>query len=59
MRLPDYVAGKVAREKLILASGDAMRSQGMEPHLGENIERIDPREKKFSLPQERLIPMIY
>ena len=47
MRLPDYVAGKVAREKLILASGDAMRSQGIEPHLGENIERIDPAGKEI------------
>ncbi len=47
MRLPDYVAGKVAREKLILASADAMKSQGIEPRFGEKIEKIDPVNKEI------------
>ena len=45
MRLPDYIAGKVAREKLILASPEAMASQGIEVHPGETVEKIDPAAK--------------
>ena len=45
MRLPDYIAGKVAREKLILASPDAMKAQGIDAHPGETVESIDPAVK--------------
>lgn len=47
MRLPDYIAGKVAREKLILASPEAMRAQGIETHPGETLEKIDPAAKEI------------
>ena len=47
MRLPDYIAGKVAREKLILASPEAMRAQGIETHPGETLEKIDPTAKEI------------
>ena len=42
MRLPEYLAGTLPREKLILASPEQMRDWGVELHLGEPATSIDP-----------------
>ena len=42
MRLPEYLAGTLPREKLILASPEQMRDWGVELHLGEPATAIDP-----------------
>lgn len=47
MRLPEYLAGKLPAEKLILMSETAMREFGMEPHLGETVEEVFPERKQI------------
>lgn len=42
MRLPEYLAGTLPREKLILSSPEQMKDWGMELHLGEPATAIDP-----------------
>ena len=42
MRLPEYLAGTLPREKLILASPEQMADWGVELHLGEPATAIDP-----------------
>ena len=42
MRLPEYLAGTLPREKLILSSPEQMRDWGVELHLGEPATAIDP-----------------
>ena len=42
MRLPEYLAGTLPREKLILSSPEQMAEWGVELHLGETVTAIDP-----------------
>ena len=42
MRLPEYLAGTLPREKLILSSPEQMKDWGVELHLGEPATAIDP-----------------
>ena len=42
MRLPEYLAGTLPREKLILSSPEQMADWGVELHLGEPATAIDP-----------------
>lgn len=42
MRLPEYLAGTLPREKLILSSPEQMADWGVELHLGEAATAIDP-----------------
>ena len=42
MRLPEYLAGTLPREKLILSSPEQMADWGVELHLGEPATEIDP-----------------
>jgi nitrite reductase (NADH) large subunit len=42
MRLPEYLAGTLPREKLILSSPEQMADWGVELHLGEPVTSIDP-----------------
>jgi len=42
MRLPEYLAGTLPREKLILSSPEQMADWGAELHLGEPVTAIDP-----------------
>lgn len=41
MRLPEYLAGTLPREKLILSSPEQMADWGVELHLGEPVTAID------------------
>lgn len=40
MRLPEYIAGTLKREALVLGSEDAIAGWGCEPHLGEPVLSI-------------------
>ena len=42
MRLPEYLAGTLPREKLILSSPEQMADWGVELHLGEPVTTVDP-----------------
>ena len=42
MRLPEYLAGTLPREKLILSSPEQMLDWGVELHLGEPATAVDP-----------------
>ena len=42
MRLPEYLAGTLPREKLILSSPEQMADWGVELHLGEPVTSISP-----------------
>ena len=42
MRLPEYLAGTLPREKLILSSPEQMAEWGVELHLGEPVTAISP-----------------
>ena len=48
MRLPEYLAGTLPREKLILSSPEQMAEWGVELHLGETITAIDPAAHKLA-----------
>ena len=48
MRLPEYVAGTLPREKLILSSPEQMAEWGVELHLGEPVTTIDPAAHKLA-----------
>ncbi len=45
VRLPDYVAGKITSDKLILASAEKYAASGIEAHLGENLVSLDTKSK--------------
>lgn len=47
MRLPEYLAGTLPREKLILSSPEQMADWGVELHLGETVTAIDPAARKL------------
>ena len=47
MRLPEYVAGTLPREKLILSSPEQMAEWGAELHLGEPVTAVDPAAHKL------------
>jgi len=47
MRLPEYLAGTLPREKLILSSPEQMTEWGVELHLGEPVTGIDPAAHKL------------
>ena len=48
MRLPEYVAGTLPREKLILSSPEQMAEWGVELHLGEPVTSIEPAAHKLA-----------
>ena len=48
MRLPEYLAGTLPREKLILSSPEQMADWGVELHLGEPVTAIDPAAHKLA-----------
>ena len=48
MRLPEYLAGTLPREKLILSSPEQMADWGAELHLGEPVTAIDPASHKLT-----------
>jgi len=48
MRLPEYLAGTLPREKLILSSPEQMAEWGAELHLGEIVKSIDPAAHKLA-----------
>ena len=48
MRLPEYLAGTLPREKLILSSPEQMAEWGVELHLGETVTAIDPAAHKLA-----------
>ena len=48
MRLPEYLAGTLPREKLILSSPEQMAEWGVELHLGETVTSIDPAAHKLA-----------
>jgi len=48
MRLPEYLAGTLPREKLILSSPEQMADWGVELHLGEPVTAIDPASHKLT-----------
>jgi len=48
MRLPEYLAGTLPREKLILSSPEQMADWGVELHLGEPVTAIDPAAHKLT-----------
>ena len=48
MRLPEYLAGTLPREKLILSSPEQMADWGAELHLGEPVTTIDPAAHKLT-----------
>ena len=48
MRLPEYVAGTLPREKLILSSPEQMAEWGAELHLGEPVTAVDPAAHKLA-----------
>jgi len=48
MRLPEYLAGTLPREKLILSSPEQMTDWGVELHLGEPVTGIDPAARKLT-----------
>ena len=48
MRLPEYLAGTLPREKLILSSPEQMSEWGVELHLGETVTAIDPASHKLA-----------
>ena len=47
MRLPEYLAGTLPREKLILSSPEQMADWGVELHLGEPVTAIAPADHKL------------
>lgn len=48
MRLPEYLAGTLPREKLVLSSPEQMADWGAELHLGEPVTAIDPAAHKLA-----------
>lgn len=48
MRLPEYLAGTLPREKLILSSPEQMADWGVGLHLGEPVTSIDPASHKLA-----------
>lgn len=48
MRLPEYLAGSLPREKLILSSPEQMADWGVELRLGEPVTAVDPAAHKLA-----------
>jgi nitrite reductase (NADH) large subunit len=46
IRLPDYIAGEVEKEKLILHGPQWYREKRIDLHLGESVEEVDPERKQ-------------
>ncbi len=47
IRLPDYIAGEIQEEKLILWKPQWYQEKGIEVHLEEPVQKVDPKKKEI------------
>ncbi len=56
IRLPDYIAGDVEKEKLILHPPDWYRKRNVDVHLGEGVRAVDREKREAQITQGSTFP---
>jgi len=56
IRLPDYIAGDVEKEKLILHPPDWYREKNLDVHLGEAVRAVDREKREVLITQGNTLP---